>query len=140
MAHADVDLKAPPRRRIGAVVLVRDRRDRVLMVKPAYGKRWQLPGGGAHADETIASAAARELKEETWLTLSPTCFVALDYVPFNPENEVAEEFNIVCYGGTLSDEDADAVTIPDVGELEAWAWVRPSELDDYCAPSEASRI
>jgi 8-oxo-dGTP diphosphatase len=39
---------------------------RVLFVRHTYGRRdhWELPGGGAHANEDLAAAARREAREE----------------------------------------------------------------------------
>ncbi|MBA0053645.1 NUDIX hydrolase [Streptomyces sp. AJS327] len=143
MSHADVDLKAPPRRRFGAVTLVRDPDGRVLLVKPTYeGKRWILPGGGAHQDETLTTAAQRELREETGLIRQLTHLIALDYVPFNPENGVSEGINVVFDGGTLTTDDAHTVTIPDTArhELAGCAWVHAHQLDEFCAPYQTRRI
>ncbi|MFF1922929.1 NUDIX hydrolase [Streptomyces sp. NPDC058221] len=63
------------RRRSARVVLVDDT-DRVLLLKshadpddPAAGHSWWTPGGGVKGDESLAEAAARELLEETGLSV-----------------------------------------------------------------------
>ena len=53
--------------------MVLDERDRVLLIRardpfsPAKGEWWELPGGGMERGEASASAAAREIHEETGL-------------------------------------------------------------------------
>jgi len=60
-----------PSRPVVAVGLVaRDRAGRLLLVErgnPPHKGRWSLPGGRVEGGETIAVAAARELREETGL-------------------------------------------------------------------------
>jgi 8-oxo-dGTP diphosphatase len=54
------------------VVVWRD--DRVLLVrrgKPPRQGLWGLPGGGQELGETVYEAAAREVREETGLTVEP---------------------------------------------------------------------
>lgn len=59
--------------RIGSALLVRDEANRILLGQrnkdPQRGS-WVIPGGKIHAFERIAEAAARELAEETGLTVN----------------------------------------------------------------------
>lgn len=141
MSHADVDLKSPPRRRYGCVALIRNHERKVLLVKRNYGDgKWILPGGGAHEGENIVDAVRREVREKTGLSLPLSHVVAVDQVPFNPANDVAEGMNFVFSGGILTSEQAGTVTLPSGGELAAYAWVRPEELPLWVRPYQAGRI
>jgi 8-oxo-dGTP pyrophosphatase MutT (NUDIX family) len=65
-------------RRRSARVLLLDATDRVLLLKfhvdpdvPGSGHGWCMPGGGLEDGETPAEAAARELREEIGLSVTP---------------------------------------------------------------------
>ncbi|MFF2007583.1 NUDIX hydrolase [Streptomyces sp. NPDC058195] len=65
-------------RRESARVLLTDERDRLLLLKfwvdpdvPGGGHGWCAPGGGVEAGESLAETAARELREETGLSVEP---------------------------------------------------------------------
>ncbi len=65
-------------RRESARVLLIDELDRLLLLKfhvdpdaPESGHGWCTPGGGVEDGETLAEAAARELREETGLSVEP---------------------------------------------------------------------
>ncbi|MFD0621986.1 NUDIX hydrolase [Streptomyces sanglieri] len=65
-------------RRDSARVLLIDELDRLLLLKfhvdpdaPASGHGWCTPGGGVEDGETLAQAAARELREEIGLSVEP---------------------------------------------------------------------
>ena len=62
-----------------AIALIRDDRGRVLLVKQTRGPfagSWLLPGGRAADDESAVHALAREVREETGLTLTDAVYVA----------------------------------------------------------------
>jgi 8-oxo-dGTP pyrophosphatase MutT (NUDIX family) len=97
---------------LGASAMVFDSDNRVLLVRHTYRPGWMFPGGGVEFGETIASALARELREETGIELTgpaelfgiysnhdvfPGDHVALFVVrhwrrerPFTPNREIAE--------------------------------------------------
>jgi ADP-ribose pyrophosphatase YjhB (NUDIX family) len=55
---------------IGVRGLVIDGQGRVFLVKHSYLDGWYLPGGGVEVDEPLATALARELREEGNIELS----------------------------------------------------------------------
>jgi ADP-ribose pyrophosphatase YjhB (NUDIX family) len=75
--------------RIGSALLVRDEANRILLGKrnkdPQRGS-WVIPGGKIHAFESIAEAAARELREETGLDVEVDGQFRV-YEIINPPNE-----------------------------------------------------
>jgi ADP-ribose pyrophosphatase YjhB (NUDIX family) len=83
------DLMSDALPRIGSALLVQDEKSRILLGQrnkdPQRGS-WVIPGGKIHAFESIAEAAARELQEETGLTVEVGAqFKAYEIV--NPPNE-----------------------------------------------------
>lgn len=128
-AEVPFDGVSPVTWRLSAHVLaVRD--GRVLMVRqpPAWGGRWELPGGQVEVDEALLEGAARECREETGYR-----FVASSPVPFH----VGETWfggpagyrHVVLFvfrGDVVGD--ADPAWAQDHGEIEHVAWVQPNEL------------
>src|SRR5690348_2818905 len=60
-----------PRYNMGAVVLVRDADERLLLLRQPPGAGWTLPGGLIDRGETPDECAARELREETGIRQAP---------------------------------------------------------------------
>src|SRR5271165_4044034 len=75
--------------RVGSALIVKDETNRILLGKrnkdPQRGN-WILPGGKIHAFESIASAAARELEEETGLRIEVQSQFRV-YEVINPPDE-----------------------------------------------------
>ncbi len=137
-----IDPTNPPGRRIGALVLVRDDEDKVLLVKPTYREGWILPGGGAEADESVHDAAAREAVEETGAYIGVGRLLVVDRIPADPITGHAEGYDFVFDGGRFP---ANTVLLPAPGEdgipeLDNFAFVEPADLDDYAKPYQSRRI
>jgi 8-oxo-dGTP diphosphatase len=66
-----------PRHAVGVHAVLRDAEGRVLMLRSAYSRQWQLPGGGMVYHESPEEAVHREVREETGLKLREARLAAL---------------------------------------------------------------
>lgn len=69
-----------PRHQLAAAVLVRNTRGDLLMVASPYRTDLVLPGGVVEADEPPATAAAREVVEETGLVVVPSRLLVVEHL------------------------------------------------------------
>ncbi len=98
---------------VGAAVLVRDERSRVLLVERGPGStqpgKWCVPAGYVDYGEEIRHAAARELKEETGLLADIGAVVQVMSNFHDPAKlSIGVWFNGSVTGGTLQAGD-DAI-------------------------------
>jgi 8-oxo-dGTP diphosphatase len=125
-----------PRKRAAATVLFTDLHGRVLVVKPTYKPRWELPGGAVEDDESPQQAAAREVLEELHLDCAPGRLLALDYVSAATSSAGTDGLVVVFDGGSITDP---ATLQLAADELSASTFADPAALDQYLPPLQARR-
>lgn len=121
------DARAYPDRPYLAVSAAIIRDGKVLIVRRARQPAQNLhtlPGGAVEAGETLTEAVAREVREETALTIEPVALAGhREVILRDKESKVERHFVILCFAArwisgepVLSEELAEA------------RWMRPEEL------------
>ena len=110
---------------VGAVVWHGDRVLLVRRARPPRPGQWSLPGGAQTLGETIAEAAAREVREETGLeVLVGPVIATIDMIERDPEGRVRYHYTLVdvtCeapHGEARAGDDAAAVGWFDLDAIE----------------------
>ena len=105
---------------IGAAAVIIDDEGRILLVKHTYGRlNWELPGGGAEADESAEETAVREVREETGLHVVVERLTGLYY------ERAADMHHVVFVCRRL---DGSQVPQPDRVEIAACDYWPPDDL------------
>jgi 8-oxo-dGTP diphosphatase len=120
-----------PRKRVAADVIVRDARDRLLLVNPNYKPDWDLPGGMAEANEPPIDAAARELREELGLTVEIGALLCVDWI--EPHGPWDDTLVFVFDGGKISAAGIGALHITD-DELSGFRFCTLDEAAELLRP------
>lgn len=112
---------------------------KVLLVqraKPPVGI-WAFPGGHVEAGETLAEAAARELREETGMTARFQGLLGLyDVIRRDEAGRVTVHYVIASYLGAAGPEEPVAAS-----DAAAVAWADPDQLGGFTlAPNIAGAI
>lgn len=111
---------------VAAVVVRED--GRVLAIRRADNGQWQIPGGVLELDETIEAGLAREVREETGLSVKVIGLTGI--YKHMGLGVVALVFRCVPDGGqeTTGEETAEI------------GWLSPAEVSDRMAPVFAVRV
>jgi ADP-ribose pyrophosphatase YjhB (NUDIX family) len=129
----------PTRPWVGVGVVVR-RGGRVLLVRRAKAPRkgeWSIPGGAIDLGETTFEAAAREVREETGLDVTPTkLLTTVDAIQRDAQGQVAFHYVLIDFLATVDDEqvavagdDVDAVQWATLDEADALLpWQKTRDL------------
>ncbi|WP_436758065.1 NUDIX domain-containing protein [Streptosporangium sp. V21-05] len=111
----------------GGSAVVIDDSGRVLLHRRRDSGLWALPGGVMDLGETIADAVAREVREETGVTVEITGVVGIYSDPRHviaySDGEVRQQFNVCLRARPVSG------TAHATDEASEVRWVSPAELD-----------
>ncbi|MFI1431644.1 NUDIX domain-containing protein [Streptomyces lydicus] len=125
---------ATPRMAAGALFF--DGQDQVLLVKPSYKPKWEIPGGYIERGESPLAACMREVREELAITPSIGPLLVIDWAPSDAEGD---KVLYVFDGGQLSPEElAEIKLAPD--ELLAAEFHPAADLDQLLIPRLARRV
>ena len=129
----DSPLPPGPTHQVGVGAVVTDRAGRLLLVQEAVGPaqgRWKLPTGLCEANEDIGTAAAREVREETGLAVSPKEVLAVRH-SHGFHRGVSDVF--FCVRCEVIDE--GAVLTPQAGEIARVEWRPVADAHDAATPA-----
>ncbi|MFD7224849.1 NUDIX domain-containing protein [Streptomyces sp. NPDC059892] len=131
MSHSDEYFRNPPRCRLGVLAALRNEAGHLLLVKKLYQERenprpWGLVGGSVGEHEGLREAWAREVLEETGLSLRPGRLLVNDEVPASGDN--AKGINWVYDTAPLPD--TTEIALP-LDQLSDYAYVPRDRLGDY---------
>lgn len=119
-----------PNYTLGAVVLLRDAEDRLLLLRQPSAVGWSLPGGLLQRGEEPADAAARELAEETALLVESAALS-----PATPNAIVYPHAQQVDWVFTARLPHASPELVPDQAEVAEGRWCADAHLPALTAPT-----
>ncbi len=106
-----------PATRGAKIILVND--NYVLLVKPTYGYKFTLPGGGIKKDETPEGGVLREIKEELNLNLDQITYLG----SFISEVEYKKD-TVYCFFAELKTRDITSTGV----EIDTIQWFSINDL------------
>lgn len=124
------------RPRMAAGALFFNDQGHVLLVRPSYKPKWEIPGGYIETGESPLTACRREVKEELGISPAIGALLVVDWAPSaNEGDKVLYVFD----GGELSTEARAALTVaPD--ELLAAEFHPTENLAQLLIPRLARRV
>ena len=117
---------------VGAVVLIVDEQNRLLMLKRSDNKSWGLPGGAVEPGELVEDAALRETLEESGLQVDEMSLFGVFSGPecYYKYPNGDEVYNVtVAY---LSREVSGDIRLN--GEHTEWGWFLVEEIPEDLSP------
>ncbi len=117
---------------LGAVLLVLDERNRLLMMKRSDSNLWGIPGGAVELGEVIESAAKRETMEEVNLEIGEMSLFGIFSGPelYYKYPNGDEVYNVsIVY---LSHEWRGEIKLND--EHTEWNWFAADDIPDHFSP------
>ncbi len=107
----------------------------LLLVKPNYRDHWSVPGGVLEHGEPPHAGCAREVEEETGLTITAGRLLVVDWLP--PDRERPRPFVYFIFdGGEIASN--TGIRLQEE-ELDDYRFVAPGDLGRYLPPVLAAR-
>src|SRR5699024_6407182 len=113
-----------------------DEADRVLLVRPGYKRRWDVPGGYVEPGESPLGGCSREVQEELGLTLTLGPLLVVDWAPAEAEGD---KILFIFDGGTLTADQLSAIRLQP-SELVEYAFHDLTQADELLIPRLARRL
>lgn len=117
-------LESLPRKLIAVKLIVCDKDDKCLLVKPNYQDYWDIPGGGVDANESPINAAIRELTEETGLVVSEHDLGLIDVIYYKEHDHLTMIYELT------TEVDVDKIVIEE-SELDEFKMVALNEVGGH---------
>ncbi|MGK5546289.1 NUDIX domain-containing protein [Streptomyces sp. URMC 127] len=126
----------PARPRMAAGALFFNDKGHVLLVRPSYKPKWEIPGGYIEEGESPLAACRREVEEELGITPAIGPLLVVDWAPNDAEGD---KVLYVFDGGELQPEDLNAIK-PDGEEVLAAEFHPADAVDQLLIPRLARRV
>ncbi|MET1411990.1 NUDIX domain-containing protein [Roseibium sp. HPY-6] len=119
---------------LGVRVLVEDDQHRILLVRHTYLEGWYLPGGAVDGGETLAEAAAREVREEAGIAAGGTP----DLLGMYLNREATGRDHVGLFH--LTDWSETAAYLEPNSEIAEAGFFAPDALPDALSPATERRL
>ncbi|MCC2275758.1 NUDIX hydrolase [Streptomyces sp. ET3-23] len=128
--------KRMARPRMAAGALFFNEEGHVLLVRPSYKPKWEIPGGYIETGESPLAACQREVREELGINPAIGSLLVVDWAPNEAEGD---KVLYVFDGGQLTQDDVAAIKLaPD--ELLAAEFHPADAVDQLLIPRLARRV
>jgi 8-oxo-dGTP diphosphatase len=133
----EFNFAALPTKRMGAGAVFLNADHELLIVKPTYREKWQLPGGIVEEHESPRVACVREVWEELGLNVDIERLLCIEYRSTAPPK--TESLQFVFYGGVLTTSQIQQIRLPP-DEIKVYEFISINEAKNKLGELSAQRI
>ncbi|WP_249375359.1 NUDIX hydrolase [Streptomyces sp. I05A-00742] len=128
--------KRMARPRMAAGALFFDEEGRVLLVRPSYKPKWEIPGGYVESGESPLDACRREVAEELGITPPIGPLLVVDWAPSDAEGDKV----LFVFDGGLLDPGQFRKIKPAADELLEARFQPAEAIEDLLIPRLTRRV
>lgn len=127
-----------PKKRAGSGMLIFNKKDELLILKPTYLDRWLCPGGGVEENESPFEAAKRECEEEIGIELKDVWPAYINYREAQPDGQ-EDMIQFMFTTNPVGDDFLASLTLQN-DEIEDAKFVPISDLSNYLSEVRARTV